>query len=225
MKKPNFSGMVTYCNDLTATGASLSVSWSGGHDDAWFEMKLDDKPIEQESDLNEAIMDLVADALGYGSFAGDFSTDGKVFYTRETQCFEGTDTYSISESGNQACTIPVHVSKDIWFDQLAIRIRVSDDNLDISPRFVIINGPRIDAHDVAENQLKKPLKKAIAKVASGIWNFSDIWNTITINHDDFVTQGNEQVFTIREISYNFYACDEKDITVSLTDKIDQDETI
>jgi hypothetical protein len=95
--KPQKATMIELCDELTKDGKDLLIKWNGGNDDGYFEILLDGNQLDDEIDF-ESIENYVSNSLGYGSFAGDFSTNGELIYHRETKSFDGVDNYSTAES-------------------------------------------------------------------------------------------------------------------------------
>lgn len=226
MSKTDRLKIINYCDGLTKHGEKLAVTWSGGNDSGWFQLELDGEPIHETSKLDDSITDLVENELGYGSFAGDFSTDGELIYNRDTKSFEGTDTYSETSSEKNDCAIEIYIPKNIWFDQLEVQIEASYETIEeASVRFIITNGPRIPAHSELENQLKQKILKKFLQEIRKIDECTSVWENFILKFDEFISKGKERVFTIKQFEYNF--CDSRDnhINIYLTDKINDDVTV
>lgn len=208
--------MIELCDELTKDGKRLVITWNGGSDEGCFEMLLDGQRLDDEIDF-EPLEDYISERLGYGSFAGDFSTTGELTYNRQTKCFEGIDVYSSAESENYMCAIKVTVPDIVWFDQLDIYIEMEDgdDEPKIAPSFIIANGPRIDQHTEIENMIEKTIKKQVMKIQAGIPNFNSLYENITITHRDFNKRSNKLVFVIKKIEYSYDSCRENLIDIQL----------
>ncbi|WP_143774018.1 hypothetical protein [Niastella vici] len=208
--------MIKLCDELTKDGKNLVITWNGGNDEGYFEILLDEEPLDDEIDFGP-IEDYISKALGYGSFAGDFSTTGELTYNRETKSFDGIDNYSTSESDNYMCTINVTVPDNIWFDQLDIFIEMESDEEEpnVAPSFIIANGPRIDHHTEIENKIGEMIKKQVMEVQEGIPNFNSLYENITIAHREFIKRSNKLVFVIKKIEYSYDGCRENIIHIQL----------
>ena len=226
MTKEKYAEIIDHCDTLTANGQNLSVSWDGGGDSGWFELKLDDEPKGELNDLEDLIVELVSDELGYGSFAGEFSTSGSVAYNRETRCFEGLDTYSESTGDSHLCTIEVRVPKDIWFDRINLFIQCEDcEVMQTSASFFVNNGPRIEAHAVAEEIIAAALGENVKIEISDMQDNVYVSQDITIRANEFEVKEDTLCFTITEFDYSYEDSHSKEITIHLTDSIDDHETI
>lgn len=208
--------MIKLCDELTKDGKNLVITWNGGNDDGYFEILLDDNRLDDEIDF-EPIEDYISKRLGYGSFAGDYSTTGELMYNRETKSFDGIDNYYTAESNNYMCTIKVTVPDDIWFDQLDIFIEMENDDEEphIAPSFIIANGPRVDQHTEIENKIGETIKKQVMKVQEGISNFNSLYESITIAHREFSKRNDKLVFVIKKIEYSYDGCHENIIHIQL----------
>lgn len=208
--------MTERCDELTKDGKVLSITWNGGNDSGWFEMKLDDETIGEDTNEMDPIIEHVADHLEYGSFAGDFSTDGELVYNRETKCFEGTDTYSETDNADKQCTIKVPVTKEIWFDHLQIQIEAEDqENPAVSVAFIITNGPRIANHSDIGLKLEHLIKKQVKSVIATISNFSGLWENLRIPFRDFQDQNGKLVHVIKQLTYSLNKSHTKEIEIQI----------
>jgi hypothetical protein len=208
--------MIELCDDLTKEGKKLAITWNGGNDDGFFEILLDGNQLDDEIDFGP-IQEHISNSLGYGSFAGDFSTNGELVYNRETKSFDGIDKYSTAESENYLCAIKVTVPDEIWFDQLDIYIEMENDDEEpnVAPSFIIANGPRIDQHTEIENKIGDTIKKQVMKVQEGISNFNSLYENITIAHREFIKRNDKLVFVIKKIEYSYDGCQENIIHIQL----------
>jgi hypothetical protein len=208
--------MIELCDELTKDGKNLVISWNGGNDEGYFEMLLDGNRLDDEIDI-EPIEDYISKNLGYGSFAGDFSTTGELVYDRETKSFDGTDNYSTAESNNCECAIKVTVPGDIWFDQLEIYIEMENDDEEpnIASAFIIANGPRIDQHTEIENIIAETIKKQVMEVQECISDFNSLYENITIAHREFRKRNDKLVFVIQKIEYSYDSYQENIIHIQL----------
>jgi hypothetical protein len=215
MKKQKAT-MIELCDELTKDGKNLVITWNGGNDDGYFEILLDGNQLNDEIDFNP-IEDYISNNLGYGSFAGDFSTTGELLYDRETKSFDGVDNYSTAESENYLCAIKVIVPDDIWFDQLDIYIEMENDEEEpnVAPAFIIANGPRIDQHTEIESKIGETIKKQVMEVQEGISNFNSLYENITIAHREFSKRNHKLVFVIKKIEYSYDGCHENIIHIQL----------
>lgn len=221
MPNYDYAAMIRYCDDLTKNGDKLSVTWDGGNDSGWFEMKLNDQPIQETSAITESIVQFLDDYLGYGSFAGDFTTNGEIVYSNETKCFEGHDDYSESDNANKECSIEIRISKEIWFDRLELQVESDYESIqNTSARLVVMNGPRSQKHHASESQIELKVREDfLSEIEDVEQEISGIWEQFSIAYGDFREESNEMVYTIPEFTYNFYTNDYKEVSISLTDQM------
>jgi len=219
MSNHNYSSIRQRCDDLTKTGDILSVSWDGGNDSGMFEIKLNDMAVEVTSEADDSIIALVADYLGYGSFAGDFSTEGQVIYNRKSRCFEGTDRYGETEDDIKACSIPVVVSREIWFDEFHIHVEIDAGISEIEAQIIVLDGPYTDAHGSYETEVSNALQRSFSEAIETVANFDRLWDEFIIKKSEFAEDGDNWVYMIREFSYAAYKTDEKDIIIRLHSNI------
>lgn len=129
MHQRNYQAILEKCQKLTENGERLMVSWNGGGDEGFFELRLDDNMLEDDYGKEDSIIDLVEEHLGYGGFSGSFNVSGEVEYDREEYCFTGTDDYNESESATCGCDIKITVPEGLWFDSLAVDISMNVEDL------------------------------------------------------------------------------------------------
>ena len=156
-----------WLDDLESKGHEVKVTWEGGNDDGSFNAYVDDKEIDTDGKTYGAILiDIVADAIAYGSFAGDYSTNGELFYSKGE--LSGTDNYSCSESAclelEQKDHIKISIPEYLWFDTINISTEGyhEDEGISVSVEFNITNGPVVDEHNSLEEELSEKLRKTIS---------------------------------------------------------------
>lgn len=218
------AAMANHCDKLTQNGEELAITWDGGGDSGYFEMLLDGKPIEHTGTIENEVIQLVADHIGYGSFDGDFSASGKVKYDRENKCFEGTDRYLTSEQETHACEIPVIVPGDVWFDRLDIRVEENEqDELFVTAAFFMVNGPCTDEHHRCERIIEEQLAELIGDEIIHIDPYHGITELFQIEFREFSQTGDQVVHVLKEFEYQYEDTITKHIHIPLTQKINTDE--
>src|SRR5581483_5032787 len=73
---------------------NISFTWSGGDDEGWGSLEIDGKKVKGNDPIAEKICDRIFNVLDYGSFAGDFGTEGTLDFDTETLQFKGIDYYT-----------------------------------------------------------------------------------------------------------------------------------
>jgi hypothetical protein len=213
---------------LEAEGKEVKVTWEGGNDDGSFSVYVDDKEIDIEhKSMGGLLVDVVADEIAYGSFAGDYSTNGELFYSKGE--LTGIDYYSSSES---ACLelrkkdyIRIEVPEYLWFDTLSINTEGyhEDDGIELTVNFNITNGPVVDEHTTLEETLSEMLEKTISErldhVKEQVNYVSNDWN---FRFDEGEIIDGKRVFFIKEIDYNYEDGEDKDICIEITDDAEEE---
>ena len=208
---------------LEEQGHEVKVTWEGGNDDGAFYVYVDDEEIDTNGNtMGGLLIDLVADEISYGSFAGDYSTNGELFYSDGE--LSGTDNYSCSES---ACLelrkkdyVRIEVPEYLWFDTLSIDTEGyhEDSGIDVTVNFNISNGPVVEEHTTLEETLSEMLQKTISErldnVKEQVNYVSSDWN---FQFDDGQIIDGKRVFFIEEIDYNYECGEDKDICIEITD--------
>jgi len=217
MSQRNYEAILKKCQNLTKDGATLSVAWNGGGDEGQFELKLNDKELETDYGHEDSIVDLVWAELDYGYFAGPFSTTGEVVYDSEKKCFEGTDTYSDTDSISTNCNITIHLPETLWFDRLELHFEQDFADPFYSATLIVLNGPVTDGHATMESQTAQEFAKQMRECISRIYNFDSMNEQFTFNRSDFMLEGDELVCVINEFSFWCNNITEKDIFISLTE--------
>ena len=218
--------MAAWCDHVTRNRDVLSISWSGGGDEGFIKLQLNDTPLDEEDGVPATLIDRLYDGLGYDGFSGNFSCEGEATYDPETQCFEGMDTYSISEYDSKDCAIEIRLSKDIWFDEVVIRWQAEDDEASsVWVKIVVYNGPHTEDHARAEANLANIVARAIDRLIEDIGDFAGLNGGISIPAVDFDKSGPEAIGFIREIAFSYYDRRDTTISISVTNKTPDNDSL
>src|ERR1700735_3777194 len=117
MTKSDNEALIARCDQLTENGQVLSIDWEGGGDSGEFTMKLNGEDVSEQTEIDERIIELVAEGIGYESFACHSSTHGSAISDRWEKSFSGTDFYSSSDQGVEECSIKLTIPSWLWFDR------------------------------------------------------------------------------------------------------------
>lgn len=214
MKQNRLIAMRLYCDRVTKNGTKLSIAWDGGNDSGWFALQKNDEVIEELTPIQEEILMLARRVVGYGSFAGDFTTTGEAVYNREEKSFVGQDDYSQSDTASLTCQLGVEIPDDIWFDRLDMEID-GDHSIDVTAQFIIMNGPYTHIHKDWEKKLKEVLTPQIENAVYELQEYSGIREEISIPYADFELKKRKACYCIDTLSYSYYQDTTTNILISL----------
>lgn len=216
MTTQELSAIQTHCDELTQNGQELSVAWEGGNDSGWFYLQLGGIEILELSPLQQHIVQLVQDTLGYGSFAGDYSTDGAVIYDPKGKCFVGEDSYSETDQGAKECHIELAIPEHIWFDSMTVNIQSGDAAVDTTISLQIQNGPYPEAFGQWQTETEGLLNEKFLSAVMDIDDFEGIWENFTLPRSAFQASGGMLLYKINEFSYSFSSHDQQSVYIPLT---------
>lgn len=221
MQKVEFSTehIIKWCDEIVQSGKELSFNWDGGGDSGMFELLIDGEDVSYTFPEAEYIIYKLYYTLGYGSFAGEFSTVGHTTYDPNTKCFTGEDRYSQCESVMCNCAITISVPKDLWFDEVEYSF-----GEDYAPAvsFVIKNGFLTNRHEEVVTLLTETLDDGIDavidkfKMDTGNDDIVDYYQDDRIPRSWFKEEGDNLVYTIDRVflSYQDVEVTEKCIDVN-----------
>lgn len=211
-----------YVKKLLSEGVKeIKVTWEGGNDDGSFYLFVDDKEITVDYDKKNGTYDLVdfiADEIGYGSFAGNFSVNGDVTYDVEQRAFIGEDDCEILEDYTYKFKKPLvfPILKELWFDNVLVDISGYSGDIDISVRLSISNGPVFQEHMDFESNAVKVIKKEIDTLFDEVDEAKDFWFSQEFGRDTLgVDNDGNFLLAIPEVSYNKYVGEVKNIVIQI----------
>lgn len=116
--------VIKWCDEKSQDGVEVAICWEGGGDSGWVYMEVDgEQPSAEEVDW---LVNKMCDILDYGSWAGEFSANGRAIYDPETKMFEGDDVYS--EDTNESLelkedqVIEIRIPKKYYFEELVLEL-------------------------------------------------------------------------------------------------------
>lgn len=116
--------VIKWCDEKSQDGVEVAICWEGGGDSGWVYMEVDgEQPSSEEVDW---LVNKMCDILDYGSWAGEFSANGRAIYDPETKMFEGDDVYS--EDTNESLelkedqVIEIRIPKKYYFEELVLEL-------------------------------------------------------------------------------------------------------
>ena len=209
---------------IESQGKEIKFTWEGGNDDGSFHMSIDDDQIQNSEEYPwvEKVMDLIVDELDYGSFAGDFNTNGDLIYSDGH--FTGTDFNSTTEGDllelSEDEQIRIEIPDYLWFDRLEINSEgYLENDLNVTVDFKITNGPIVDHHVEKEDDIRNFLTDSIFDLLNKVPNvdITYVYNEWSFDFSEGVVEDDKRVFYIDEIQYSHELEETKDIDVEITD--------
>lgn len=224
----SITDIITWCEEKTANGEELTLEWDGGNDSGCFHLRLDGEELatdwDNKEDIANLLVNMCADEIDYGSFAGDYYTEGKLYYDRETKTFEGIDCYSTTEDDTfEDMNLEIKVPESLWFDRVSITINLGGDGDidDTNASLEVDNGPLSDSHTAWEENTDKMVHTHVDNYLSGSSIAHDdidgAYNDISINKADMLLKDGFYVHNIETLTYNKRTTEEKGISISLTE--------
>lgn len=216
MTTQNLAAIQAYCHEITKGGKTLEVTWEGGSDSGWFGLLLDgEQPIEL-NEMQRAILGLVENHLQYGSFAGDFSTDGRVAYSPEEKCFIGEDNFGGGESDSKACEIEILIPGNMIFDSLEFNI-YSDDGIHCSMLLRLKNGPSPMGFQDIQSAIENHICQTIQAIVDDIEDFNGMSDQIIVNRSQVKSVGEMLSYTITELNYWISISETSEVLIPFAD--------
>jgi hypothetical protein len=212
-----------YLEELISKGVKeIKITWEGGNDDGSFYLYVDGEEISIDWNKKDGayyLVDYIGDVIGYGSFAGDYNTNGEVVYDHEKKAFIGYDSCEESHNHSYQLRKPLilTIPKDLWFDTIEIDVSGYSDDMDINVRLSVTNGPVVQEHIDFESNSKKAIDKAVDYLFNNIDDVRDVWyNSYTNNRELLEVDKEGNPFTtIKSIMYSKYVEEEKEVLIQL----------
>lgn len=212
--------VIDWCNQQVDEGKELKFTWEGGGDSGWAELKVDDKGVSNE--FSDQLLDGIYEELDYGSWAGEFYASGEAIYNKEEQAFIGTDEYQEDQSFSHPCNIVLNVPKNLWYDNIEIRIESDEEIYDenVSVNFNVKNGFISDEHgyyaELLQKQIAGEVKQEVDNFVDEGGVFRNIWQSITFTKQDAEETPDHIQYKITAISIGTVTSDDKYVELKLT---------
>ena len=212
-----------YVDRLVSEGAEqIKITWEGGNDEGSFYLYVDEKEVDIDWNRKDGTYDLVdyiAGEIGYGSFAGDFSTNGEVVYDVEKKAFIGNDSYEEQQEFTYKFRKPLilTIPKDLWFDTIEVDMSGYDDDIDISVRLSITNGPVVQEHIDFESKSVEDLHKVAKQLFDDVDEVRDLWiSEAPVKREDLsIDKDGNPYHVLTELIYSKYEGNDKEINIQL----------
>jgi hypothetical protein len=212
-----------YLEELISEGAKeIKITWEGGNDEGSFYLYVDGKDVDIDWNKKDGPYDLIeyiGDEIGYGSFAGDFNTNGEVVYDVEKKEFIGYDSYEVQQEYSYKLRKPLvlTIPKDLWFDTVEANMSGYDDDIDASVRLSITNGPVVQEHIDFESKSVKALEQIANQLFDDIDDVRDMWiSEAPVKREDLsVDKDGNPYHVVTNIIYSKYVENDKQISIQL----------
>lgn len=216
-----------YLDLLLSVGAKeIKITWEGGNDNGSFSLYIDGEDTDidwNKKDGTYDLVDYIEDEIGYGSFAGDFNTNGEVVYDVEEGAFIGLDSYEETQEFTYNLKKPIllTIPKDLWFDTIEVEMSGYmsgyDDDVDASVRLSVTNGPVVEEHIDFESKSAKAIEGAAVQLLDDVEEVRDMWiSEAPVKREDLsVDKDGNPYHTITQIIYSKYVESDKEISIQL----------
>jgi len=219
--------IIDWCNEQVDNGNELTIKWEGGGDSGWVYFEIDGDTVENE--YTEILVNYMHEHLDYGSWAGEFSSNGVAYYSKETQSFEGDDNYSEDDHDYMDPQIIIRIPKNLWFDSFHLEAECYyDDHPTINAVFIVKNGFLTQEHLDFCHNLEEELKETFDSVSDNynhnsdgveFRGYNDSW---IINRSDFTEEDGMLVHNIDKLEIQTLKNDDKSIVFELDEDIVND---
>lgn len=214
--------IIAWCDKQVEEGKLLELCWEGGGDSGWVYFELDGESADGEE--ISTLVDMMYTELDYGSWAGEFSANGRAEYNPETKCFEGTDYYSEDDWGTMTLKEPIQmfIPKAFGFDSIEYQISGNfEDDFTVDVSFNIVNGfitpeLRVLEEEMSEN-IKSKMVEAFSKIDVNYFNEHKLVERLEMN-----TVNDSIIFEIELIEYSTYETSENDICIDLKERLENE---
>lgn len=196
-------------------GAKVELYWWGG-DERFYGVLVDEEEVGLDEDMYDKINELLNSALGYGWGSGEFN--GEAIYDSETKTFVGSHLESLGESldgFNIEGEIKILLPKTKPFDY----VEISSDNYGCLEAFLKYrNGGGVRDSSLVDSiisQFQSTLDSLNTDDSSVV-----CFDRNTIPRTEFIEDGDDLVFVLREIKLKEKYVERREIEVDLKKMLD-----
>lgn len=224
-KELTIEDIIKWCDEQTEQGLDLKLCWEGGGDSGWCWFELDGKQCSQPE--AEWLIEKMYDVLDYGTWAGEFSTNGEAEYNPETKEFDGTDYYSIEDTFIHKCKKPfaIKIPKTIYFDILYMECEGEDYEFNINAS--VTNGFFTKEAETYFNKLESELNTwssdVIAEIVQDLDDDSEVtgaYQHYDLERTDFEEEGDFLVYTFDKFEYRAYQSEPNGVNINLLELLE-----
>ncbi len=219
--------IIDWCDKMTEEGKRPILKWEGGGDSGWCYMEDEDGERLDSHPEAQQLTDYMYDNLDYGSWAGEFTTNGEAPYNEKTKSFEGTDYYSETEGSSCDANIKIRIPREIMFDTFEIETSgYHEEHLtvecDISLRNGFLHPHTKEVMDSIKQQLSTEIQDTIDKYQEETdVHIENYYNNYRINRSDFKVVndylGNYYEYILDTVEFSVMNEDPKDVYLDLNE--------
>jgi hypothetical protein len=196
---------------MAAEGKKIKVTWEGGNDSGGYSLFVDEVEVNYGDAFFDEVVDFISDTIDYGSWAGDYSADGVVYYKADEGAFIGEGKETESDSGClEDISIEIRLPKALNFDSFEIITQGTHcwEELSTDCKFIISNGPVFPEHVQIENDMNNYVMESITHILETDEACKDeeigwVSNDWFISREEFEEDGDELVYVIDNIYFNY----------------------
>lgn len=224
-KELTIEDIIKWCDEQTEQGLDLKLCWEGGGDSGWCWFELDGEQCSQPE--AEWLIEKMYDVLDYGTWAGEFSTNGEAEYNPETKEFDGTDYYSTEDTFIHKCKKPfaIKIPKTIYFDILHMECEGEDYEFNINAS--VTNGFFTKEAETYFNKLESELNTwssdVIAEIVQDLDDDSELtgaYQEYDLEKTDFEEEGDFLVYTFDKFEYRAYQSEPNGVNINLLELLE-----
>ena len=226
-KELTIQDIIKWCDEQTEQGLDLRLCWEGGGDSGWCWFEIDGEQCSQPE--AEWLIEKMYDTLDYGSWAGEFSTNGEADYNPETKEFDGTDYFSTEDTFTHTCSksFTIKIPKIYYFDSL--HLECEGESYDFNVNASVTNGffPK-DAEIYFRNietEMNKWSEVILAEIIAEAGDDQEVtsaYQEYDIDRSDFKEEGDFMVHAFTFFEYRAYQNEPTGVNINLLELLEND---
>ena len=212
------SDVLAWCKQQHEQGEELKIQWTGGGDSGYAEW-VGTAP---ENEYTDYLIDLCYDELDYGSWAGEFSSNGQVDFSLEENAFVGEDDYSEDDYFDYEINLEFRFPKSIQFDDCHFEVDCPhDERCSFNLTLTLKNGFNDaefqqktveDLEILLEQHVVDNMQKYIDECNN---DYLRCYHSDVIPRSDFHEDGDDVVYVLKYINYTREEIQTRNIFINL----------
>jgi hypothetical protein len=214
--------IIDWCDKQAAEGKEITLCWEGGGDSGWVYFEVDDQQAEGEE--IETLVDMMYNELDYGSWAGEFSANGRATYDPATKCFEGIDYYSEDHWTDTTFEEPFafYIPSTYGFDSIEYNIEGNfEDDFRVEVTFNIVNGFITPELRELENEMSEAIKERLTEELKE-QDVNYFGTHRLAERHEMKNEKGSVIFQFDKIEYSVYNTEEKSVTIDLKERLENE---